>query len=86
MPLMPWAMRKIIGGRRERLGRLAAGLEAMSPLETLARGYAVPLAEDGQTLRSVRNFVPGKRFTLRVSDGTVASRVEETERLEEGND
>ncbi len=81
-----WAMRKIIGGRRERLGRLAAGLEAMSPLETLARGYAVPLAEDGQTLRSVRNFVPGKRFTLRVSDGTVASRVEETERLEEGND
>jgi exodeoxyribonuclease VII large subunit len=79
-------MRNIIGDRRERLGRLAAGLEAMSPLETLARGYAVPLSEAGRTLRSIEDFVPGERFTLRVSDGTVASRVEKTERLEERDD
>ena len=79
-------MRSVIGDRRERLGRLSAGLEAMSPLETLARGYAVPVSPEGRTLRRVSDFSPGATFSLRVADGRVVSRVEENEPLEAEDD
>ena len=81
-----WGMRKLLGNRRERLGRLSAGLEAMSPLETLARGYAVPSAPDGRLLRNLKDFTPGDRFVLRVSDGEIHSVVERAEVLEEDHE
>jgi exodeoxyribonuclease VII large subunit len=83
---LAWAARKAIGVRRERLGRLAAGLEAMSPLETLARGYAVPVSPEGRTLRRVQDFSPGEQFSLRVLDGLVVSRVDSIEPLEVEDD
>ncbi len=57
--------------------RLAAALHALSPLRVLGRGYAVPRDPEGRLLRRVADFVPGAHFTLNVSDGTVAARVEE---------
>ena len=59
--------------RREsgRLAGAAGSLEALSPLSTLARGYAVPLGSDGRLLRTVRSFPPGLNFGLRVADGYV---------------
>ncbi len=59
--------------RREsgRLAGAAGALEALSPLSTLARGYAVPLGSDGRLLRTVRGFPPGLDFRLRVADGYV---------------
>jgi exodeoxyribonuclease VII large subunit len=57
-------------GRRE-LAALAGRLDALSPLATLRRGYAVPRTADGHVLRTVSDFPPGTRFGLRVSDGTV---------------
>jgi exodeoxyribonuclease VII large subunit len=59
--------------RRARLAAVAGRLEALSPLATLGRGYAVARTPDGHVLRHVKHFEPGLRFLLRVSDGTVAA-------------
>ena len=65
-----------VAARRERVGSLAARLNALSPLSTLARGFAVPLDPAGRVLRRVADFAPGEAFRLRVVDGTVEARVE----------
>lgn len=56
---------------------VAAGrLEALSPLATLGRGYAVALREDGTVLRTGSMFLVGEKFDLRVVDARVECRVE----------
>jgi len=72
------AARRRASTRAERLARLAAQLDALSPLAALARGFAVPLGAGGRVLRGVAAFDPGMPFALRVADGTVACRVEDT--------
>jgi len=53
---------------------LAAQLNALSPLSTLARGYAVARAVDRErTLTSVADFVPGTPFQLIVRDGSIVA-------------
>jgi exodeoxyribonuclease VII large subunit len=59
--------------------RLAERLDALSPLHTLRRGYAVPLAPDGRVLRTTGMFEEGGEFRLRVSDGTVHCRSDRVE-------
>jgi exodeoxyribonuclease VII large subunit len=59
--------------RRSQLATLSARLDALSPLSTLARGYAVATSPAGELLRSVADFPAGRAFRLRVSDGTVAA-------------
>ena len=65
----------------ERRGRIVEGLsqrlQALGPLEVMRRGYAVALDDDGHILRSVADFQPGARFTLRLKDGRVAARAED---------
>lgn len=62
---------ELVKERRSRLEGLAGRLEALSPLSTLARGYAVARAPDGRVLRTVADLASGVRFHLRVTDGTV---------------
>ncbi|HEX5386051.1 MAG TPA: exodeoxyribonuclease VII large subunit [Gemmatimonadales bacterium] len=62
--------------QRYRVDRLAAQLDALSPLRVLARGYAVPLGADGRVLRRRAEFTPARPFRLRVADGDVAARAE----------
>jgi exodeoxyribonuclease VII large subunit len=62
--------------RRQQLVRLAAQLDALSPLRVLERGYAVPTGAGGRVLKRQGDFTPGAPFTLRVADGSVAARVE----------
>lgn len=69
-------MESILQARRHQADRLAAQLDALSPLRVLARGYAVALAEDGEVLKRQAEFTPGRPFRLRVSDGEVPARVE----------
>ena len=59
--------------RRSALVALGGRLDALSPLSTLGRGYAVPRTAEGHVLRAVGDFPPGLRFHLRVADGTVAA-------------
>jgi len=51
-------------------------LDALSPLGTLARGFAVPRDGTGRVLRRAADFYPGDPFVLRVVDGSVNARVE----------
>ncbi len=73
---MSEAVRRRVAGRRARLEKAAAGLEARSPVSTLARGYAVPLDDRGALLRRAEDFRPARRFRLRIVDGIVPCQVE----------
>jgi exodeoxyribonuclease VII large subunit len=61
---------------RSDLQRLAAQLDALSPLRVLERGYGVARDSDGRVLRRRADFTPGRPFNLRVTDGDVSARVE----------
>ena len=78
------AAERSLRSRRERVAGTAATLHALSPLAVLARGYAVPLSPAGKLLRKVDDFAPGAPFGLRVADGVVRARVEESKEEEEG--
>lgn len=57
--------------RRSRLAGVAGRLDALSPLATLQRGYAVARATNGATLSKRAAFISGAEFDLWVSDGIV---------------
>jgi exodeoxyribonuclease VII large subunit len=57
--------------RRARVQELAARLETLSPLATLARGYAVALNDKGGALPSAALFTPGMHFAMEMRDGRV---------------
>ncbi len=64
--------------RRERLAGLSARLESLSPLATLARGYAIVRQEKTEAvIKSVSDVVADDRLSVRVADGTFAARVED---------
>jgi exodeoxyribonuclease VII large subunit len=61
---------------RSTFDRLAAQLDALSPLKVLGRGYAVPLSPDGRVLKHKADFTPEQPFDLRVVDGVIRARPE----------
>ena len=62
--------------REAGVARVAASLDALSPLKVLDRGYAVARDGSGRVLRRTADFPPGRQFRLRVSDGEVPARSE----------
>jgi exodeoxyribonuclease VII large subunit len=63
--------------RRRRLERLAASLEALSPLAVLGRGYSLTFHEDGKSLiRSATEVQAGQRILTRLADGQFGSLVD----------
>ena len=63
---------------RHRLSGVSGQLDALSPLKTLERGYAVARDVEGRVLKRVAQFSPGLSFRLRVVDGDVPARVRES--------
>ncbi len=76
-------IRAIIEVRRRRLATLAGQVEALSPLSTLRRGYAVALDEEARVLGRAADFRVGERFFLRLQDGRIEA---ETRTIEEETD
>jgi exodeoxyribonuclease VII large subunit len=66
--------RRVVELRRAWVASLSASLDALSPLKTLERGYAVARAPDGSPLSSVADFVVNAEFALVVRDGQVQAR------------
>ena len=65
-----------MAGKRERFARLAASLDALSPLKVLGRGYSLARTGAGEVLSSVDQVENEDVFTLRLSDGALDCRVE----------
>jgi exodeoxyribonuclease VII large subunit len=59
----------------ERLVPLVRTLNAVSPLATLQRGYAIVLSE-GRILRDAADAAPGSIIEARLAQGTVRAKVE----------
>lgn len=67
--------------RRARLQSVAGKLDALSPLATLQRGYAVARDDAGTTLARTAQFNVGSSFDLWISDGIVRAIAQETRAL-----
>ena len=65
------ARAQVLERGKARLGAISGRLQALSPLSTLHRGYAVPRDEAGHTLRSIDEFSAGMPFELLLRDGSV---------------
>ena len=70
------AMQRKIHVTRERYGRLAAALDAMSPLKVLGRGYAIAWREDGQVIKEASDVSSGDRIKVRLKQDEVKCIVE----------
>ncbi|WP_294472597.1 exodeoxyribonuclease VII large subunit [uncultured Intestinimonas sp.] len=70
------ALTRSLAGERERFARLAAALDALSPLKVLGRGYAVARTPEGDVVSSVRGVDPGDLLAVRLADGSLDCRVE----------
>jgi exodeoxyribonuclease VII large subunit len=63
----------IVAARKSLLGGAAGRLNALSPLATLSRGYAVARDAKGKALTSTRQFRAGLSFELLLHDGKVGA-------------
>ena len=61
--------------KKKLLGEQSGKLNALSPLNTLSRGYAIPVKEDGTVIRSVGDTKKGDEFTLKLKDGDIKAAV-----------
>lgn len=71
--------------RRRDLARLAAQLEALSPLAVLSRGYSLTQRlDDGAVIRNPSDAPPGTLIRSRLASGALISRVESIEPVKDG--
>ena len=69
--------------RRLALEGIAGRLHALSPLATMARGYAVLIDGDGAPVTTVEALEAGDAFVARLRDGRIEARAERVEPLPE---
>jgi exodeoxyribonuclease VII large subunit len=70
------AMAQLLAERKSSLMISRAALDAVGPLATLKRGYAIVRSEDGDLVRSATHVNPGDRVNIQVSDGEFEATVE----------
>jgi len=63
------AVRRLQGQQRERLQAAARGLEHLSPLATVTRGYSILQRADGHVVHRCADLSLGERLSARISDG-----------------
>ncbi len=70
--LLQTRLRHILTLRGERLSGMALRLHALSPLITIARGYAVVRRDiDSTIVTSIKQTRPGEGLTIQVTDGSI---------------
>ena len=70
------AWQQQLDARRARLAGLSRALQAVSPLATLQRGYAVIFSADGRVLRDAADAAPGQMLRARLAHGELLLRVQ----------
>jgi exodeoxyribonuclease VII large subunit len=66
-----------VAGRRQRLGLAARTLQAVSPLATLDRGYAIVTGPDGHVGQEASSLRSGDRIDARLARGSLSAQVVE---------
>lgn len=79
------SLTEIVAARRLALGVATARLSALSPLETLARGFSITTDAAGKILRDPSEVVAGQTVRTRLFRGEISSRVESAA-MQEGGD
>lgn len=62
------------------LDQLGTSLEALSPLKTLHRGYAIATTEEGRVIRHVAGVKLGDHVSIKVNDGVLKTVVEDIQK------
>ena len=75
-----------LAGPRQRLGTLAASLDAMSPLKVLGRGFALAADSGGRILRRAGDVSPGDAVEVSLAEGRLDCRVERVYTEEESHE
>jgi exodeoxyribonuclease VII large subunit len=70
------AMQMRLRRSRERLLPLLSTLQAVSPLATLARGYAIVSNAEGAILRDATDASPGMRIEAQLANGRIRATVD----------
>ncbi|RUO58780.1 exodeoxyribonuclease VII large subunit [Pseudidiomarina insulisalsae] len=63
------AIQQTLKAWRQRQQNAAQNLHLVSPLQTIARGYAVVRSERGELIRSPEQLATDERFSIRVAEG-----------------
>lgn len=66
--------------RRNRLEAIVGKLDTLSPLATLARGYAICMTEDGSVVTDAADVAAGEAIVVRVHQGEIRARVDGDEK------
>lgn len=80
-PRLTNAMTRQTENAQQRVGRAAAGMQLVSPLAILARGYSV-VEQDGHILNSVADVTLQEDVLIRLADGQVTATVTKKEETE----
>ncbi len=59
----------------QQLKMAAAGLEALSPLAVLSRGYSIAFGKEGKPIASEKDVKIGDNITLKLGDGEIGAQV-----------
>ncbi|MEH6585467.1 MAG: exodeoxyribonuclease VII large subunit [Halioglobus sp.] len=76
---MEAAMQATLQDSKSRLAHLAQMLDSLSPLSTLARGYAIVTDSDGKVVSDAATVEPGDQLEARLAKGRIAVTVNRTE-------
>lgn len=68
-------MQSIIELKALRLNHLAHGLDTVSPLATMARGYSITTNQEQEVVQSVQHVKVGDQVEIRVNDGKLAAQI-----------
>jgi exodeoxyribonuclease VII large subunit len=75
LPRLRQAQRHLLENKALALGATARALQAISPLATLDRGYALARREDGRIIRDAKEVQPGERLSVQLAKGAIEAEV-----------
>ena len=64
-----------IGALKGEYAALVSGLDALSPLSVLGRGYGLVMNEEGRTVADASALSEGQKVTIRMRDGNAAAQI-----------
>ena len=76
------AMHDQIGRGQEKVALVTAGLNALSPLGVLQRGYSITQDASGNVIQKVNDVQDGQEMVTRVMGGKIYSTVQSREEIE----